>query len=116
MSAIAPTSILDLLTPTDRPYAQQWRARCRAAAAARRARAAKPKPRVGQVIVFDEPLSFSDGRSFDRLEVVANPRSHRTRCFARPAPAASTAFPTSRAGATGSSSRRRHERACSLGW
>ncbi|MGJ0454321.1 MAG: DUF6927 domain-containing protein [Methylocystis sp.] len=79
-----PKSILDLLTPTDRPYAQQWRARCRAAAAARRARAAKPKPRAGQVIVFDEPLAFSDGRSFDRLEVVANPRSHGAVLFRAP--------------------------------
>ena len=79
-----PETILDLLTPTDRPYAQQWRARCRAAAAARRARAAKPKPRVGQVIVFDEPLAFSDGRSFERLEVVANTRSHRTVLFRAP--------------------------------
>ena len=61
-----PTSILDLLTPTDRPYAQQWRARCYESAAARRARAAKPSPRAGQVIVFDEPLAFSDGRSFER--------------------------------------------------
>jgi len=76
-----PTSILDLLTPTDAPYAQQWRARCYESAAARRARAAKPKPRVGQVIVFDEPLAFSDGQSFERLEVVANPRSHRTVLF-----------------------------------
>ena len=79
-----PETILDLLTPTDRPYAQQWRARCRAAAAARRARAAKPKPRVGQVIVFDEPLAFSDGRSFERLEVVANSRSHRMVLFRAP--------------------------------
>lgn len=79
-----PETILDLLTPTDRPYAQQWRARCLVSAAARRARAAKPKPRAGQVIVFDEPLSFSDGRSFDRLEVVANPRSHRTAQFRAP--------------------------------
>ena len=28
-----PVAILDLLTPTDRPYAVQWRARCRANAA-----------------------------------------------------------------------------------
>jgi hypothetical protein len=28
-----PVAILDLLTPTDRPYALQWRARCRANAA-----------------------------------------------------------------------------------
>jgi hypothetical protein len=79
-----PTSILDLLTPTDAPYARQWRARCLESAAARRARAAKPSPRAGQVIVFDEPLAFSDGRSFERFEVVANPRSHRTVLFRAP--------------------------------
>jgi hypothetical protein len=38
-------------------------------------------PRAGQVIVFDEPLSFADGRSFQQLEVIANPRSHRTVLF-----------------------------------
>ena len=80
-----PEPILDLLTPTDREYAVQWRARCRENTAARRARAAKPSPRAGQVIVFDEPLSFADGRSFERLEVVANPRSHRTVLFRAPA-------------------------------
>ena len=80
-----PESILNLLTPTDREYAVQWRARCRENTAARRARAAKPSPRAGQVIVFDEPLSFADGRSFERLEVVANPRSHRTVLFRAPA-------------------------------
>jgi hypothetical protein len=79
-----PESILDLLTPTDRQYARQWRARCRENAAVRRARAKKPSPRVGQVIVFDEPLAFSDGKSFDRLEVIANPRSHRTMLFRAP--------------------------------
>ena len=80
-----PEPILDLLTPTDCEYALQWRARCRENTAARRARAAKPSPRAGQVIVFDEPLSFADGRSFERLEVVANPRSHRTVLFRAPA-------------------------------
>ena len=44
----------------------------------------KPAPRPGQTIVFDQPLSFSDGRSLDRFEVVANPRSHRTVLFRSP--------------------------------
>ena len=79
-----PEPILDLLTPTDREYAVQWRARCRENIAARRAKAAKPSPRAGQVIVFDEPLSFADGQSFERLEVVANPRNHRTVLFRAP--------------------------------
>ena len=79
-----PASILDLLTPTDAQQALPWRARCRENAVARRAKAAKPRPRAGQVIVFDEPLSFTDGRSFQRLEVIANPRSHRTVLYRAP--------------------------------
>lgn len=79
-----PAPILDLLTPTDAQHALQWRARCHESAAARRARAAQPRPRAGQVIVFDEPLSFADGRSFERLEVIANPRNHRTVLFRAP--------------------------------
>ena len=76
-----PAQILDLLTPTDAQHALQWRARCRENTVARRTRAAKPSPRAGQVIVFEEPLSFADGRSFQQLEVIANPRSHRTVLF-----------------------------------
>ena len=76
-----PEAILDLLTPTKYPYALAWRTRCRQNAAARRALSSKPSPRPGQTIVFDQPLSFSDGRSLDRFEVVANPRSHRTMLF-----------------------------------
>ena len=76
-----PEAILDLLTPTEYPYAQAWRTRCRENAAARRALSTKPSPRPGQTIVFDQALSFSDGRSLDRFEVVANPRSHRTMLF-----------------------------------
>lgn len=79
-----PEAILDLLTPTDRPYAVAWRARCRANAAARRALSAKPKPRPGQTVVFDVPLHFADGQNLDRFEVVANPRSHRTVLFRDP--------------------------------
>ncbi len=79
-----PEAILNLLTPTEYPYAQAWRTRCRENAAARRALYSKPSPRPGQTIVFDQALSFSDGRSLDRFEVVANPRSHRTMLFRAP--------------------------------
>lgn len=91
-----PTAILDLLTPTEYPYAQAWRTRCRKNAAARRALSSKPSPRPGQTIVFDQPLSFSDGRSFNRFEVVTNPLSHRIALFRRPIPAGSIASRTSR--------------------
>lgn len=76
-----PERILDLLTPTDNQYAIEWRARCRQNAAARRAIARKPTPRPGQTIIFEQPVLFCDGRTLDRFEVVANPRSHRTALF-----------------------------------
>jgi hypothetical protein len=79
-----PEPILDLLTPTDAQHALQWRARCRESAIARRVKTAQLSPRVGQLIIFDEPLAFTDGRSFQRLEVIANPRSHRTVLFRAP--------------------------------
>ncbi len=82
--ADCPEAILDLLTPTKHPYAIGWRARCRANAEARRALVAKPKPRPGQSIVFAEPLRFRDGRTLDRFEIVASPRSHRTVLFRDP--------------------------------
>ena len=79
-----PEAILDLLTPTDYPYAQAWRTRCRENATARRALSSKLSPRPGQTIMFDRALSFRDERSFNRFEVVANPRSHRSVLFRAP--------------------------------
>lgn len=79
-----PEAILDLLTPTEYPDARAWRARCRENAAARRALSRKPSPRPGQTIVLDQPMSFRDGRTLDRFEVVANPRSHRTVLYRAP--------------------------------
>jgi hypothetical protein len=79
-----PEPILDLLTPTDNRHALQWRARCRESAAARRAKAGNASPRPGQVIVFDEPLAFTDGTSFAQLEVVANPSGRGAVRFRRP--------------------------------
>jgi hypothetical protein len=76
-----PEAILDLLTPTEYPYAKAWPAGCRENLAARRVLASKPSPRPGQTIVFYQPLSFSNGRTLNRFEVVANPRSHRTVLF-----------------------------------
>ena len=79
-----PEPILDLLTPTDRDFALQWRARCRQNAVLRRAKSAKPSPRVGQTIVFDHPVAFADGRSFERLEVIGHPLKHRVKLFRAP--------------------------------
>lgn len=57
------------------------------------------EPRPGQIIVFDQPLSFSNGRTLDRFEVVANPRSHRTVLFRAADIGGFTASPTSRSAA-----------------
>jgi len=90
-----PDAILDLLTPTDHQYAEEWRARCRNNAAERRARGAKPTPRAGQTIIFDTPLSFSNGQRLDRFDILANPRNHRTVLYRPTSPATSTASATS---------------------
>ncbi len=79
-----PQTILDLLTPADSAYATEWRARCRANAARRKAQSAKPRPKPGQIIVFDAPLRFSDGRTLDRFEVIENRRSGRTMIYRDP--------------------------------
>jgi len=47
-----PASILDLLTETESDYANNWREKCRK-------RSSKPKLKVGAVIEFKEPLSFT---------------------------------------------------------
>ena len=67
-----PAAILDLLTPTDSQWANEWRARCRATIAARSIDAAKPRLRAGQTIVFDAPLIFTDGQSLNRFTVIAD--------------------------------------------
>lgn len=71
--AECPAAILDLLTPTSKPYAVSWRERCRAHLARRRELCTVQKPRPGQTIVFEEPIRFADGRVLDRLLVVADP-------------------------------------------
>ena len=68
--AECPPAILNLLTPTENAYALAWRERCRAAAARR---AAKPRLRNGWTLVFDEPVTFTDGASHTRMEVVIDP-------------------------------------------
>lgn len=82
--AACPAAILDLLTPTENAHATEWRARCRAAIAARAVQCARPKPRPGQTIIFDTPLSFGDGIDRSRFEVVAYARSHRSVRFRDP--------------------------------
>ena len=76
-----PVAVLDLLTPTDNQYALEWRARCCRAA---EARASRPKLRCGQIVVFDPPITFNDGATPDRLEVVINPNRPRSVRFRAP--------------------------------
>ncbi len=69
--AECPAAILDLLTPTDNDFALAWRERCRAMIARR---GAKPRLRHGWTLVFEEPISFTDGTAHARLRVVIDPR------------------------------------------
>lgn len=59
-----PLRFLDGLSPAD-GYAEGWRERVREWNAAR-----KPAPKVGQRIVFDQPLKFTDGTQHAEFEVV----------------------------------------------
>ncbi len=68
-----PASILDLLTPIEGEWPNDWRARCRANITKRRLADAKPTPKPGQTIVFDEALTFSDGVARTRFEVITGP-------------------------------------------
>ena len=82
--ADCPAAILELLTPTDRPHALGWRARCRANLATRARCSAKPTPRPGQTILFDTPLRLSNGLDVDRFEVVADGHNGRKLLFREP--------------------------------
>lgn len=79
--AECPAAILDLLTPTDAEYAVAWRERCRAAIAAR---AKRPRLRNGWTLVFDEPIRFTDGSAYERMEVVIEPGRPRAVRFRPP--------------------------------
>ena len=76
-----PAAILDLLTPTTSEYANGWRDRCRAAIAKR---ADVPKLRDGDLVVFTEPIRFTDGSEHRRMNVVVNPRRPRAVRFRPP--------------------------------
>lgn len=61
----APAALLDLLSETTSKYALEWRERCRKNAALR-GRVLKG----GEIIRFDEPLTFTDGEQRDVFRVV----------------------------------------------
>ena len=79
--AECPAAILDLLTPTDAEYAITWRERCRAAISVR---VRHPRLRNGWTLVFEEPITFTDGASHAQLEVVIDPRRPRAVRFRPP--------------------------------
>jgi len=54
-----PANILDLLSPTDSEWANEWRARCRVNAE----RKAKAKLKPGQVVTFARGYDFSNGQT-----------------------------------------------------
>jgi Domain of unknown function (DUF6927) len=58
-----PKAILDLLTPTDSEYANDWRAACRL-------RAGKRMPKIGDTIALAEPLRFSDGSEHKTFKMI----------------------------------------------
>lgn len=60
-----PAAILDLLTPTDSKWANEWREKCRARLAAK---AARPKVRKGDRIKFATPITFTNGEERDTFE------------------------------------------------
>lgn len=67
-----PLGILNLLTdPPHNENAAAWRARCRAYHANK-----PPRPRPGDVLVFSEPIEFSDGSRETRFK--AYRQGHRT--------------------------------------
>ncbi len=72
--AECPAAILDLLTPTRSEHALVWREWCRAAIAKR---AAARKLRDGDLVVFAEPVRFTDGSEHRRLKVVVDERRPR---------------------------------------
>jgi hypothetical protein len=65
-----PARILDLLTPTESNYANEWRARCRA----RLARLARNKVSDGEIIQFDTALSFGRYGAADTFRVTMDGR------------------------------------------
>lgn len=65
--AECPTRILDLLTPTDSEWANEWRERCRSAA---ERKASVPKVKKGDRIRFVEPIAFTSGVELTELVFV----------------------------------------------
>lgn len=68
-----PKAILDLLTPTDSKYAQEWRERCRSRAERRATKTVKD----GDVLQFEHVSWNIGGESFSRFRAIKDGRSFR---------------------------------------
>lgn len=64
-----PKKILDMLTPTDNEYANDWRQRCLDAKAKTR-----QKFNDGDIIQFDDTISFTNGYESDKFVLCVNGR------------------------------------------
>lgn len=73
-----PMGILKLLTPPLNDYAAQWREKCRAYAAR-----VKIRPEPGQVVVFPEPIRFTDGHQETMFMVEKIPVRRKSRLVFR---------------------------------
>jgi len=62
-----PERILNLLTPTTNQYAMEWRRECRETIEQKKAR---PSFKVGDILEFKEPISFSNAWKLKRLKAV----------------------------------------------
>jgi hypothetical protein len=62
--ADCPAAILDLLTPTESAYAIAWRERCRK-------HLDRPKTKVGDIVVFEAPIRFSNGALHAAFKLIA---------------------------------------------
>lgn len=72
VEADCPERILKLLTPTEYPYAQEWRERCWANIERRKLL------RKGNRIRFEDPIRFTDGARLSLFEVVSPPSRFRS--------------------------------------
>lgn len=59
-----PLRILNLLSPTDSKYANEWREQCRKYHADRKA---QPRLKVGDTVIFDPPVVFTSGAKVSRM-------------------------------------------------
>lgn len=65
-----PLKVLELLSPTDHPYALDWRRRCHETLQRR-----KPLPPDGALLRFAQPITFSNGTSYQFMRVKRDGRT-----------------------------------------